>query len=651
MKFFGSFDVEVLGVIYEDKMIEPPTVEKTVPEFIAGIEKPSETQVVLANTDGIITTLQKDKKLKGKRVTLKERYESGVLVENIARLSGIINSSEIDIQAKLNITPYDLSAFVKPFPVTKITEDDFPGAIDLGFVIPYIAGSAKRVPLSCIKADDATPLYQYCVGGGTCIVDAVYRDGLKLPTHATGTAQTGSTSTTIKLASGDTKDDDYYNFLYVYITGGTGAGQVRKITDYVKSTKVATVTPSWTTTPTSSSTYKILEYTVLQANTVVTNSFYTYIEFSIIQRERTGGAIFNRNRMSADVTRTEVGGVDPTLNPADWLKGILFTEFLYEFDLTAFNAAKTAIDAIGNLEVGGAIVEQRALIDVINELCLIGRMNLSIDANKKFIVRVDALQDTYVGKFASNDNIVSYEPIRDIALSELWKSLQIEYRKNCDVNEFSLITSKHIISSEGMNEEIMQFPLINNKTTADKVCNYLSKRKKALDNTMRITLGFDARNIKNGDLIALDIPQIGRTDICEIVGESHKGELHTFNTIRYDTDIFTYTAGTLPADPTNPGDDAVKTPPAAVTSLGVNWDSFTDNDAAILSWTNPTTNFAYCKVTHQRSGDAEIEYGRVIGTVCKISGLLKAASHTFRVTTYNHWDIQGGLASVTATSP
>ena len=73
----------------------------------------------------------------------------------------------------------------------------------------------------------------------------------------TGTAQAGSTSTTIVLASGASAVDDFYNNMYVTITGGTGSGQVRRITDYVGSTKVVTVDSAWTTTPDATSTYSL----------------------------------------------------------------------------------------------------------------------------------------------------------------------------------------------------------------------------------------------------------------------------------------------------------------------------------------------------------------------------------------------------------
>lgn len=83
--------------------------------------------------------------------------------------------------------------------------------------------------------------------------------------HDTGTAQAGA-STTITLKSASSGTDDYYNGLYISITGGTGAGQIRIIEDYVGSTKVATVDRAWTTTPNNTSTYSITSFTTESVN-------------------------------------------------------------------------------------------------------------------------------------------------------------------------------------------------------------------------------------------------------------------------------------------------------------------------------------------------------------------------------------------------
>lgn len=73
---------------------------------------------------------------------------------------------------------------------------------------------------------------------------------------SSGTAQAGG-ATTVTLAAGDTQADDYYNTMIIKITGGTGSGQERTISDYVNATKVATVSSAWTTNPDNTSTYTI----------------------------------------------------------------------------------------------------------------------------------------------------------------------------------------------------------------------------------------------------------------------------------------------------------------------------------------------------------------------------------------------------------
>ncbi len=78
----------------------------------------------------------------------------------------------------------------------------------------------------------------------------VFHDG------RTGTAQAGA-STTITLDASALANDDIYNGSTITITGGTGVGQVRVISDYVGSTKVATVSVAFTVTPDSTSLFSV----------------------------------------------------------------------------------------------------------------------------------------------------------------------------------------------------------------------------------------------------------------------------------------------------------------------------------------------------------------------------------------------------------
>ena len=77
------------------------------------------------------------------------------------------------------------------------------------------------------------------------------------PPHE-GTAQ-AATSTTITLdATGSSSTDDFYNYGFIQINGGTGAGQKRQISDYNGTSKVATVSLPWIVTPSTDSQYVLL---------------------------------------------------------------------------------------------------------------------------------------------------------------------------------------------------------------------------------------------------------------------------------------------------------------------------------------------------------------------------------------------------------
>ena len=73
----------------------------------------------------------------------------------------------------------------------------------------------------------------------------------------TGTATAGA-SNSITLAAGASSVNDFYNGQIIRITGGTGNGAIALITDYVGSTKVATLRPLGSAvTPDNTSTYSI----------------------------------------------------------------------------------------------------------------------------------------------------------------------------------------------------------------------------------------------------------------------------------------------------------------------------------------------------------------------------------------------------------
>jgi hypothetical protein len=87
--------------------------------------------------------------------------------------------------------------------------------------------------------------------------DAVTEIANSLQTVIRSNTAQGGASNTITLDASASATDDFYKGDSIYITTGTGALQPRLITGYVGSTKVATVSPDWTTAPDNTSVFQI----------------------------------------------------------------------------------------------------------------------------------------------------------------------------------------------------------------------------------------------------------------------------------------------------------------------------------------------------------------------------------------------------------
>jgi hypothetical protein len=72
-------------------------------------------------------------------------------------------------------------------------------------------------------------------------------------------ATASATSSTIGLASAFASTiNDYYNGMIIVMMTGSGKGQMRRIVSYNGTTKVATIAPSWSTTPSSGDFYMLV---------------------------------------------------------------------------------------------------------------------------------------------------------------------------------------------------------------------------------------------------------------------------------------------------------------------------------------------------------------------------------------------------------
>lgn len=124
----------------------------------------------------------------------------------------------------------------------------------------------KAFNIAPVAADPVNLIYQIHDGAINSISEV--RDK-GVPLITTGTATAGAAST-ITLNSSSTSGystfdpntlpGTYYIGASVTITGGTGSGQTRTVTNFNPATRVLTVSPNWTVNPNATSTYKVNEW-------------------------------------------------------------------------------------------------------------------------------------------------------------------------------------------------------------------------------------------------------------------------------------------------------------------------------------------------------------------------------------------------------
>ena len=129
-----------------------------------------------------------------------------------------------------------------------------------GDLIGYLFTATSAIPVNIHVRTTAADLSDAVRLGLTALPNAAANaSGGLVGCVRGGTAQAGASST-ITLDSGASATNNFYQDCMVFLTGGTGAGQVRSLQSYVGSTKVATIFPAWSTNPDATSTFTLIPF-------------------------------------------------------------------------------------------------------------------------------------------------------------------------------------------------------------------------------------------------------------------------------------------------------------------------------------------------------------------------------------------------------
>lgn len=250
-------------------------------------------------------------------------------------------------------------------------------------------------------------------------------DGLALSnTITTGTAQAGAAGT-ITLAAGASATNDLYNGQLVVITGGTGVGQVRVITDYVGATKVATIDPDWATAPDNTSTYALVPGSEMIA-AIGANNADNEFDSTAVVTNHDGSVLERLEGVHADIGTPVNAGGAATL-------GAILGDFANDSLVARLNDIGSNVDSAVTSDIQGKLgtdteLADRSLFDI---LCGDGPAafpNAAVPANDVSLAEVlrsvwAGLMGTAAGENGLANFPAAAAPANDVSLAEVIRAI------------------------------------------------------------------------------------------------------------------------------------------------------------------------------------------------------------------------------------
>lgn len=570
--------------LYDRKVLNDPVVRLRYGEPLIPIIQPDQVELHLSNDDGYFDTLN----LLGETITY-SRFDK-LSNETWAELSGRVTSQELLLdRVVLNCVTYDLDDFQTLLPKEVVTAATFPLAHPqqgLGKPIPVVFGNAA----STNKVNDAWEMAYV----------------------------------------GEDTGSNYYDYL-------VGRGTFTNITVYRNTIGDALfVVPSG-------------EYAV---NTTAYPGF-TVIRFSlatsIAPRQANFGGGLHRLFVAANGLATErnfARAIQSALSNSTWGLGL-------SVNTASFDTAAAALDAIGGLNCDGVMDTQRTAYDWLSQLVNVRGMRLEQDTTGAYTITVDTQATAIKGRFGHGQGQTwhgvvegGFGGLSTTPVSDAIKSLILEYRKDRQSGQYVLATSSRSVLTVGTDERV-QHDFIRDKITADQTACYWANRHIYENERLSFTAEQSARKIRPGELIAYHAIRPAFNKTFRVMGIERKLTTSAVKARGWDAGIYTYSAGTLPAEPGAITEtDYTRQTPTAVTSLsivasGVETDGQNAFMAKVtLQYTVPAEVWAQTIVRYRRNGTTNWQtaaVNQVTGSnlQTQITGLITGASYDYQVSRVN----------------
>ena len=173
---FSTRDIDKQSPPYRGRVIQNPSVRRSMADTFWGSLEQSEFTFTLENKDEALTELYTND-ARNQPVTIHlYDWESNTIVKTYYAVIGSmeLGAGTLSITAK---SP-DLMKFEQLVPAVTVTTELFgERAVDVGKAIPVVFGSARKIPIVYVNDNVRQNRYDYIVGHGVLEIDQLYRDG------------------------------------------------------------------------------------------------------------------------------------------------------------------------------------------------------------------------------------------------------------------------------------------------------------------------------------------------------------------------------------------------------------------------------------------------------------------------------------------
>ena len=471
-------------MFYEGRLIDTPTITKTVPDDFWGIEEISDITMRFSNHDGYFSTKMASEELRNVFVTLQrwDENETGggrLKFETAGRISSynITDVAEITISSSLKEKlqqdyprkVYEMSDWAENRPHIFNPPDDLGKPYSLCF------GRCERVPCRYVHCDYTNNRYDYIIGYGilhSC--RTVYRGELKVPATEY-TFYDGSQASPypgFAFLRFSREQRSFSGSLYTIYADvyGMKMGGTQEVRNF------ATIISNFLSDPTWGLGEIVNSSSVVTAETIFNSLGDFYCDGHISEQ-----------RAARDI-----------------LNDLLF-------------AARSRL----KMNIDGEWVMKVDHID-------------------------NDIRATFGSGDGTYENIKSINRLGKTPLDSCVKTVTVHYKKDEWKNEYAF-KYKRTAFPFGEDIE-HSLPFVRDHKTADIINCYLQQRAIRRDLKATIEVGMDARFLNEGELVTLRVPRLKIDGTFRIQSIEKRASNYSLDLVSHHNDIYVYTAGALNTD-------------------------------------------------------------------------------------------------------